>query len=88
MDFAITRISSKGQIVIPVEMRSDLKPGEKIMIIKNNDQFIMKKADALQGNFEEDLAFARRTEKAWEKYDKGEFKSMEYDDFLEEVQKW
>ena len=30
MDYAITRISSKGQIVIPQEMRKGLKEGDKM----------------------------------------------------------
>ncbi len=33
-------------------------------------------------NIEEDLEFARRTEEAWKRYEKGEFKSMPVDDFL------
>ncbi len=36
----------------------------------------------------EDLEFAKRTREAWKRYEKGEFKEMDYDDFLEEVKKW
>ncbi len=35
----------------------------------------MKKATALEKNLKEDLEFARRTEEAWKKYEKGEFTS-------------
>ena len=31
----VTKMSSKGQIVIPSEMRSDLKEGDEILIIKD-----------------------------------------------------
>ncbi|MBI2129737.1 AbrB/MazE/SpoVT family DNA-binding domain-containing protein [Candidatus Woesearchaeota archaeon] len=88
MDIAITRMSSKGQIVIPAEMREGINEGEKMVIIKNNHQFIMEKASDLDKNLEEDLEFARRTEEAWKRYERGEFIEMDFDDFLKEVEKW
>ncbi|HLD86718.1 MAG TPA: AbrB/MazE/SpoVT family DNA-binding domain-containing protein [Candidatus Nanoarchaeia archaeon] len=88
MDIAITRMSSKGQIVIPREMREDIKEGEKMVIIKNNGHLIMKKASEMNKNLEEDLEFARRTEEAWQRYEKGEFIRMEGKDFLRELKKW
>ena len=84
----ITKMSSKGQIVIPLDMRQHLKEGDKIVIIKNNNQLILKKADDFDKNLEEDLEFARRTEEAWKEYDKGNFKSMDFDDFIKEMKKW
>ena len=36
----------------------------------------------------EDLEFARRTEEAYKEYDKGKFKSMSGEEFLEELKKW
>ena len=88
MEVAITRMSSKGQIVIPAQMREGMQEGEKLIIIRNENQIIMKKIDALDKNFEEDLAFAKRTEEAWKRYEKGEFKSMDADDFLLALEKW
>ena len=44
MEVAITKMSSKGQIVIPAEMREGIHEGEKLVIIRNNGQIIMKKA--------------------------------------------
>ena len=87
MDIAITRMSSKGQVVIPTEMREDIPEGEKLIVIKTDNQLIMKKAGDLSKNFEEDLKFARKTEEAWESYDKGEFISQSVDEFLEELDK-
>ncbi len=88
MDVAITKMSSKGQIVIPLEMREDIDEGEKLLLIKNNSQIIMKKASALNKNLEEDLIFAKRTEDAFKRYEKGEFIEMDFDEFLKEVKKW
>jgi len=83
----ITKISSKGQVVIPIEMREGLNEGDKLVVIKNNDQIILKKADKFNSNLEEDLEFARRTEVAWKEYDQGKFVSIPVDEFLEELEK-
>ncbi len=88
MNIAITKMSSKGQIVIPVDMRENIEEGEKLVIIENDGQFIVESIDRLSKNLEEDLEFARRTEEALKRYDKGEFISMDFDDFLEEAKKW
>ena len=39
-------------------------------------------------NLKEDLEFAKRTEKAWERYEKGEFKISTAKDFLKDLEKW
>ena len=39
-----TRMSSRGQIVIPQEMREDIKEGEKLIIIKTKDEIVLKKS--------------------------------------------
>ena len=88
MDISITKMSSKGQIVIPAEMRNNIKEGEKLVLIKNKNQIIMKKASEMDKNLAEDLEFARRTEEAYKRYEKGEFISMPADKFLEDLKKW
>ena len=64
MDVAITKMSSKGQIVIPAEMRQEIHEGEKLIIIKNDKQLILKKVKDLEKNLADDLIFAKRTEEA------------------------
>ena len=81
----ITRISSKGQVIIPLEMRNDLKKGDKLVIIKNNDQIILKKADKFDKLLEEDLEFARRTEEAWKDIDAGRSKTYTKEEFLKKL---
>ena len=88
MKIDFTKMSSKGQVVIPLEMRKDIKEGEKLVIIKNGEQIIMKKASSMDKNLEEDLEFARRTEEAYKRYEKGEFISLPADKFLKELKKW
>ena len=88
MDIAITKMSSKGQVVIPAEMRKGFHEGDKLLVIQSNDQLIMKKASKLDKNLKEDMEFAKRTEEAWKSYEKGEFKRMDSQDFLKELEKW
>ena len=88
MNIDITKMSSKGQVVIPKEMRKNIKEGEKLIIIQNKDQIIMKKANKLSKNLREDLEFARRTEEAWKRIEEGKGIKMDFDDFIKEMKKW
>lgn len=81
-NISITKMSSKGQIVIPQDMRGGLKEGDKIVIIKNDNQIILKKMESFEKNLEEDLEFARRTEEAWKQIERGEFTSYSKEEFL------
>ena len=88
VEISLTKISSKGQVVIPQEMRDKLKEGDKLVVIKNDGQIILKKMEDFNKNLQEDLEFAKRTEEAWKRYDRGEFISMDAENFLTEVKKW
>ena len=88
MEVAITRMSSKGQVVIPAEMRADIPEGEKLLIIQNDGQIIMKKASELDKNVAEDIEFAKRTEEAWKRIEEGKGIKMDFDKFVEEMRKW
>ena len=81
-------MSSKGQIVIPSDMRKDFNENEEFVIIKNGKQLILKSVKDFDKNLKEDLEFARRTEEAYKRYEKGEFKSMDSKAFLKELKKW
>jgi len=88
IDVAITRMSSKGQVVIPAEMRSDINEGDKLLIIQNEGQLIMKKADKLDSNLKEDLEFAKKTNEAWKRIEKGKCIKMDFDNFIDALKKW
>ena len=81
-------MSSKGQVVIPAEMREGIAEGEKIIVFKSGNQIIMKKASEMDEKMKEDLEFARRTEEAWQRIDSGEGITMDFDDFIKEMKKW
>ena len=88
MDIAITKMSSKGQVVIPSEMRKGIHEGDKLVIIKSDKQLIMKKAKDLDKNLAEDLEFAKRTEEALKRYEKGLFKEMTIEEFSKKLEEW
>ena len=81
-------MSSKGQVVIPQEMRGNFKEGEKILVIQGGDRLILKKATDLDENLKEDLEFAKRTEEAWQQIERGEFISVDSKNLFEEMDKW
>tara|TARA_Y100000310_G_scaffold295945_1_gene327764 strand:+ start:1382 stop:1648 length:267 start_codon:yes stop_codon:yes gene_type:complete len=88
MKMAITKMSSKGQIVVPAEMRQDIHEGEKFIIIRNDRQIILEKVSEFDKKLEEDLIFAKKTEEALKKYEKGEFIKKDEKEFFEELEKW
>ncbi len=83
-----TKMSSKGQIVIPQEMRKDLAVGDRFIIIRRGNEIILKPAGDLEENFLEDLDFAKKTLASLDRYCKGKFKEVEGKDFLKELEKW
>jgi AbrB family looped-hinge helix DNA binding protein len=87
MDVAITKVSSKGQIVIPSSMRKDIAVGDEFIIIKEKNKFILKKIVDLTKDLRQEIEFAQRVEKAWDSYERGKFKSKSAKKFLEELEK-
>ena len=88
MDVSLTRVSSKGQVVIPVEMRDEFNEGDKLIIIRDGGRLVLKKVDELSEDLKDDLEFAKRTEEAWKRYDKGLFIETSEEEFLELLNKW
>ncbi len=84
----VTRMSSKGQIVIPSEMREEMEEGDEFLIIKDDERIILKKVDKITEEMKEDLEFARRTEAAWKEIDNGNYTSYTKEEFLKELEKW
>ncbi|MEK6894265.1 MAG: AbrB/MazE/SpoVT family DNA-binding domain-containing protein [Nanoarchaeota archaeon] len=88
MEINMTKMSSKGQVVIPQELRKDIKEGDKLLVIRNADQIIIKKASKMDKQLAEDLEFAKRTEEAYKRIEAGEYISIDSDKLVEEMSKW
>jgi len=85
MEFAIAKVSTKGQIVIPNPLRRNIQTGDEFLIVKDDGRMILKNIKDVAQDLKEDLIFAKRVEKAWQDYDKGKFVTKSKDDFLNEL---
>jgi len=88
VEIGITRISSKGQIVIPLNMRGNFNVGDNLILFGDSNRIILKKANKMDKQFHEDLEFARRTEEAYKRIESGEGVKMDFDNFINEIKKW
>lgn len=88
VEIETTKMSSKGQIVIPLSMRKDLKEGDTLLVLKNKDQIILKPASSMDKQLAEDLEFAKRTEEAWNEIEAGKGIRMNVTDFIKEMKNW
>jgi AbrB family looped-hinge helix DNA binding protein len=84
----LTRASSKGQIVIPTNIRKRLgiKEGSMFGITTKNDMIVLKKLDTKMKP--EDLKTLKLIEEAWEDIEKGRYKVATVDNFFKEMAKW
>ena len=85
MEYAIAKVSTKGQIVIPNPLRREIQTGDEFLIVKDEKRMILKNVRDIAKDLKEDLLFAKRVEKAWQDYDKGKFVTKSKDAFLKEL---
>ena len=84
----LTKLSSKGQIVIPTSIRKKLsiKEGTYLAVSAKNDMLVMKKMDAKMKP--EDLKTLKIIQEAWDDIEKGRYKAYSVKDFFKELKKW
>lgn len=87
MEYAIAKVSTKGQIVIPSALREDIHDGDEFLMIKDDSRIVLKSMKSLAVKLKEDIIFGERVEKAWKEYDKGKFETKTRDEFLKELRK-
>lgn len=85
---ALTKASSKGQIVIPADIRKKLniKEGSIFGITAKDDMIILKKLDKKMKV--EDLKTLKLIEEAWKDIEKGRYKVYSKEAFFKELKKW
>jgi AbrB family looped-hinge helix DNA binding protein len=88
MNIEITKLSSKGQVVIPGSIREklELSEGEVLAVSAKDNVIILKKVETAME--EEDLRTLSEIKEAWKEIAEGKFKKMKSEDFLNEVSKW
>ena len=84
----LTRVSSKGQLVIPNDIRKDLqiKAGDIFATSRFDDLIILKRVK--NPILKEDLMVLKEIEDAWKEIEQGKSKTMKKEDFLKELEKW
>ena len=62
MELSITRLSSKGQVVIPKELRKEakLKAGEKLLVYGDKDTIVLKKVSSSVEEFKKLALFGKK----------------------------
>ena len=87
MDIELTKVSSKGQVVIPQRVREKLriKEGETLAVSAEHDLVVLKK---VSNPLEEDLETIKEIKEAWKEIEAGKYKKLTSEEFLKEIKKW
>ena len=84
----VSKISSKGQVVIPARLRGRYKEGENVIFIDDGKNLILKKETEIDKSLREDIEFAKRTEQGWKDIEEGRSTNVEFEEFIKEIKKW
>ena len=84
----LTRVSSKGQVVIPRDIRKKfgIRKGSILAISAKKDILVLKKLNKRLSK--EDLKTLRTLEEAWKEIEQGKYKVYKKDEFFKEFSKW
>ena len=88
IDTEFTKTSSKGQIVIPSNIRRKLKigNGSLLAVTTQDDLIVLKKVNSKISPA--DMKTLKLIEEAWKDLDKGNFKVRSKEDFFKEYREW
>ena len=81
----ITKLSTRGQIVIPDEFRKDFDVGTPFIVTKQDSLIILKPVEGLT---EEEKKEMKELDKIWEDIDSGKCKSYSADEFFSKMKEW
>ena len=85
----LTRVSSKGQLVIPSDIRKNLKIKEgDVFATTSSDHNLIILKKIRNPIMREDLIILKEVEEAWKEIEEGRSKTMEKREFLKEINKW
>jgi len=88
MTIELTRMSSKGQVVIPLDIRKKLNLGEGgVLAVSSKDNLVVFKR--IENPLtEDDIKTFNDIKEAWKEIEEGKAKRMDSSDFLKEISKW
>lgn len=87
-------MGERGQVVIPQDIRNGVKAGEKIIVVKENNKWILEpvkniKAETIE-KLKEDLIDMKIAGDFWENVKNGKTKLIRQssEEFLKDLEKW
>ncbi len=81
----ITKLSTKGQIVIPESLRKDLNVGTPFIITRKDNLIVLKEVEGLTKEEEKEM---RELDAIWKEIDKGKCETYTEKEFFENFKKW
>lgn len=81
----ITRLSTKGQVIIPESFRKNLEVGTSFAVTKKDNLIILKVVTGLTKEEEKEL---KELEKIWKEINSGKGVTQTKTDFLTELENW
>ena len=81
----ITKLSSKGQVVIPEAIRSNMEVGTPFIVSRQGGLIILKEVEGMNS---EEIKEARELDEVWKTIDEGKAVTLSKDDFLKEMENW
>lgn len=87
-DMEITKISSKGQLVIPQSIREKLKvkEGSMFAVASCDNTLVLKMIESPLTK--EDIRTIKLVDEAWEDIGKGRYRKQGKEDFLKQLERW
>lgn len=86
----LTRISSKGQVVIPEAARKELRLSEgevlSVITLPEHDMVVLRKVR--EPSLKKELPVLKDIAKAWDDIEHGRCKKLPVEDFLKELRHW
>ncbi len=80
-----TKLSTKGQIVIPESIRKGIAIGTAFTIIQKEDLIVLKKIEGLTELEKKEL---EELNKIWKEIDRGECESYTTEEFFSKLKEW
>lgn len=81
----ITKLSTRGQIVIPEEIRQGINVGTPFVVEKKDNLIILKMVEGLT---KEETDEMKELDKIWEEIDAGKGITLNKEEFLKEMIAW
>jgi len=81
----ITKLSTKGQVVIPESLRKGLQTGTPFMVSRQKDLIILKEVKDLTKDEMEEI---KELDKIWKEIDSGKCESYAEDEFFKKLKEW